>query len=259
MTGFDQCHYQVNGVDTVVLTAGSGDPVVFFHGAGSGAGFDALLPIARERRLIVPWHPGFGPSADDPGVDEIHDYRRHYLDLFDLLGIARTTLIGHSMGGYLAASFAVDHPERVDRLILGSPIGLKVPEHPTVDLFTIPPADLLAQLTERPSIFDGIVPDPPTPEFLADQYRELTSAARLLWERPYDRKLERWLHRITMPTLLLWGEADRMVPVGQCATWSRLLPNAEEKVLPGVGHLLFDESAEAVLLAAGFATAPKSR
>ena len=61
--------------------AGEGDPLVFLHGAGTVTGFDALLPLAERFRLIVPFHPGFGPSADDPTVDDIHDYRRHYLDL----------------------------------------------------------------------------------------------------------------------------------------------------------------------------------
>ena len=90
------------------------------------------------------------------------------------------------------------------------------------------------------------MPMPPTPEFLADRYRESTSAARLMWTRPYDLKLHRWLHRLTMPTLLLWGEADRLIPVEQAPVWAELIPGAEVKTLPGVGHLMFDESREAV-------------
>jgi pimeloyl-ACP methyl ester carboxylesterase len=87
---------------------------------------------------------------------------------------------------------------------------------------------------------------PPTPEFLADRYREATSAARLLWARPYDLKLDRWLHRLRMPTLILWGEADRLIPFQQAPIWAELIPGAELRTLPGVGHLIFDESREAV-------------
>jgi pimeloyl-ACP methyl ester carboxylesterase len=87
---------------------------------------------------------------------------------------------------------------------------------------------------------------PPTPEFLADRYRESTSAARLMWTRPYDLKLHRWLHRLRMPTLILWGDADRLIPVEQAAVWADLIPETEVKTLPGVGHLMFDESREAV-------------
>jgi pimeloyl-ACP methyl ester carboxylesterase len=252
MAAYAEERLDVNGVETVVLTAGEGDPLVVFHGAGTVTGFDSLLPLAERFRLVVPFHPGFGPSADDPSVDAITDLARHYLDLFDRLGIGELSLIGHSMGGWLAATFAIDHAERVRRLVLAAPLGLRVPEHPTADLFVIPNEELLEHLTADPSIFDGKVPDPPTPAFLAAQYREMTSTARLLWERNYDSKLPRWLHRLTMPTLLLWGEADRIIPAAQIDAWSDLVPVAEVRTLPGVGHLLFDESADAVRAAGDF-------
>jgi pimeloyl-ACP methyl ester carboxylesterase len=180
----------------------------------------------------------------------VHDYRRHYLDLLDQLGVDRMVLAGHSMGGYLAATFAVDHLERISRLVLAAPLGLKVPGIPTTDLFSVVPGELPGYLTENQAIFAAEAAGPATPEFLADQYRETTSAARLLWESPYDRKLGKWLHRVSVPTLLLWGEADRMVPAAQSPHWADLLPAAEQRSLPGVGHLLFDETpaaAEAVL------------
>jgi pimeloyl-ACP methyl ester carboxylesterase len=252
MAAFDEQHYEINGVDTVVLSAGSGDPLVFMHGAGTATGFDALLPLAEGRRLIVPIHPGFGASADDPSIDSVHDYRRHYLDVFDVLGLGEFDLAGHSMGGYIASTIAIDSGDRVRSLVLAAPLGLRVPEHPTLDLFTIPGAELPLYLTEDLSIFAGKVPNPPTPEFLAAGYREMTSAARILWERNYDKKHPRWLHRLTMPTLLLWGDADRLIPVEQAAVWAEYIPDAKVKTLPGLGHLLFDESAEAVDAVASF-------
>jgi pimeloyl-ACP methyl ester carboxylesterase len=242
----------INGVATVVLTAGEGEPLVYLHGAGTVTGFDALLPLAERFRLIVPFHPGFGPSADDPTIDDVHDYRRHYLDLFDELGLEELSLIGHSMGGWIAANFAADHPERVRRLVLVAPVGLKVDEHPTQDVFSIPGPELGSYLAADLSVFEGHVPVPPTPEFLADGYREMTSAARVLWARPYDLKLARWLHRLRMPTLILWGEADRMIPSGQAPVWAEHIPGAELRMLPGVGHLVFDESSEAAEAVAGF-------
>jgi pimeloyl-ACP methyl ester carboxylesterase len=246
MASFTEERLTIRGIDTVVLTAGTGEPLVFFHGAGTVTGFDALLPLAERYRLVVPYHPGFGPSADDTTVDEIHDYRRHYLDLLDELGIGEFALVGQSMGGWLAANIAIDHTERVRRLVLAAPLGLKVDDHPTTDIFSIPGEEVLGYLTADMSVFDGHVPMPPTPEFLADRYRETTSAARLLWARPYDLKLHRWLHRLTMPTLILWGDADRLIPHEQAPYWAELIPGADVKLLPGVGHLIFDESREAV-------------
>jgi pimeloyl-ACP methyl ester carboxylesterase len=123
---------------------------------------------------------------------------------------------------------------------------MRVEEHPTVDFFSVPGEELPAYLTADMSIFGPHVPMPPTPEFLADRYRETTSAARLMWARPYDLKLHRWLHRLTMPTLIIWGEADALIPSEQAAVWAELIPGAEVRRLPGVGHLMFDESREAV-------------
>ena len=224
---------------------GGGPPLVFFHGAGTITGFDALLPLAERFRLIVPFHPGYGLSADDTSVDSIHDYVLHYLDLFDLLELDELTLVGHSMGGLLASWFAIEQTRRVQRLVLVAPLGLRVPEHPTTDLFAIPDEEILTYIAADMSVFEGKVPMPPTPEFLAERYRESTSTARMFWNRPYDLKLPRWLHRLTMPTLLLWGELDRLIPVGQAAVWAELIPNAQTKILPGVGHIPFEESKEA--------------
>lgn len=252
MAAFTDQTLDVNGVETVVQTAGEGETLVFFHGAGTVTGFDSLLPLAERFRLVVPHHPGFGRSADDPTVCRIEDLARHYLDLFDVLGIRDLSLVGQSMGGYLAATFAIDASERIRRLVLAAPLGLRVPEHPTTDIFTIRPEQMLEHLSADPSVFEGKVPDPPTPEFLAQSFRETTSAARILWERPYDPRLPRWLHRLTMPTLLLWGDADRIIPVEQIDVWADHVRGAERRLLPGVGHLLFDESADAVTAVADF-------
>jgi pimeloyl-ACP methyl ester carboxylesterase len=255
MAAYSEEHVDVNGIDTAVFSAGDGAPVVFLHGGGTVEGYDSLLPIAERARLIVPHHPGFGASADDPAIDSIHDYVVHYLDLFDLLGLDQLSLVGISLGGYLAALLAIEQRHRIRRLVLAAPSGLHVPEHPATDLFSVPDEEVLGYLTADLSIFAGRVPMPPTPEFLAERYRETTSLARVIWKRNYDTKLARWLHRITMPTLIVWGEEDRVVPVEQARIWAGHVPAAEVRTFPGVGHLIFTESAEAVAAARDFVAA----
>ena len=255
MPEFREEHFDVNGIDTAVLTAGEGHPFVYFHGAGTITGFDALLPLAERFRLIVPYHPGYGASADDPSIDDMHDYIRHYLDLLEELGVDELSLAGHSTGGYMAAMFAIYQAPRIRRLELLSPIGLRVPEHPTIDIFSVPDEEVFSYITADMSVLEGKVPLPPTPEFLADRYRESTSTARIFWARTYDIKLTKWLHRLTMPTLLLWGDADRLIPVEQARVWAEHIPGAEVKILPGVGHLILDESREAVDIVGDFAGA----
>jgi pimeloyl-ACP methyl ester carboxylesterase len=245
MAAFLEQRYDVNGIDTAVFTAGEGEPLVFLHGAGTAAGFETLLPLAERFRLILPHHPGFGASADDPSIDSIHDYALHYLDLFEQLGLQELSLVGHSMGGYLAATLAIEQTQRIRRLVLGAPFGLRVREHPTVDFFSIPDEEVPEYLAADMSVFAHIEM-PPSPEFLAERYRESASFARIAWHRPYDIKLPKWLHRIAAPTLILWGEADRLIPVEQALVWAGLIPGAEIKTLPGVGHLLFNESGAAV-------------
>jgi pimeloyl-ACP methyl ester carboxylesterase len=255
MAEYREEHLDVNGIDTAVFSAGEGAPLVFFHGGGTVEGFDCLLPLAERFKLIVPHHPGWGASADDPSIDSIHDLVRHYLDLFDLLGVEELSLVGLSMGGYLAATFAIEQTPRISSLVLAAPIGLRSKEHPAVDLFSVRDEELLGYLTEDMSIFEGKISLPPTPEFLAERYRESTSFARLFWHRSYDVKLTKWLHRLTMPTLLLWGAADKVVPAAQAAIWAEHIPNAEVKILPGLGHLCFAESRDAVDAIAEFASA----
>lgn len=245
MSAFSERRLELGGVEISLYEAGQGEPLLFLHGAGTATGFDCLLPLAEHFRLIVPHHPGYGASDDDPAIRSVHHYERHYLDLLDRLEIGNLTLVGHSLGGWIAATLAISQGRRISELVLAAPWGLNVPEHPTVDAFSIPDAELAGYLTADPSVFAGKVPDPPTPEFLADRYRELTSTARVLWQHTYDPSLARWLHRIQVPTLLLWGELDRLIPVGQLPVWRALLATADQRILPGVGHLLFDESAEA--------------
>jgi pimeloyl-ACP methyl ester carboxylesterase len=242
----------VAGIDTAVLIAGDGPPLVFLHGAGTMMGFDPLLPLARSFRLIVPQHPGFGASADDPSVASINDYVLHYLDLFDLLELERFSLVGHSLGGHLAARFAIEQNARVTRLVLASPAGLRVAAHPMRDPFTLSDEEALVALSARPGIFADKIPQPMTPEFVTERYREQTSAARIAWSSPFDAKLPRWLHRLTMPTMILWGEDDGLLPAGQAAAWAELIPGATVVALAGVGHLMFDESEQALDAVAEF-------
>ncbi len=235
---------EISGIPSAVGEVGEGAPVVFLHGAGRLGGTAWAETLADEYRVVLPVHPGFGDSGDDPTIDSIHDYVLHYLDLFDELGLERFHLIGHSLGGYLAASFAVEHAARLASLVLVSPAGLLVPEAPTVDMFRIPPQDVLGYLTDRPERYGD--PDaPPDVDQLVERYRESTTVAQLFWERNFDLKLARWLHRVKVPTLLLWGEKDRLVPAAQAPRWLELLPDARLEVVPGAGHLVLGESVDA--------------
>jgi pimeloyl-ACP methyl ester carboxylesterase len=252
MSGFDTIRLRIDGVDTAVLSAGEGEPFVFLHGGGTVEGFDCFLPLAARFRVLAPYHPGFGLSGDDPRITSIDDYVRHYLALFEALEIDRFVLAGHSWGGWLAATIASGNAERVRRLILAAPYGLEEPNHFLANIPAMTPAEILTALTRDPRVFAGRVPEPLDDAFAAAQGRELQSAGRVM-PGPFDPTLAPRLERLTMPTLLLWGDDDQIVPVEHAAVWRPLLPNASSTVFPEIGHLLFHEDPEPVAAMLAFA------
>lgn len=242
----------VNGVGVTMLTAGSGEPLVFFHGAGTWHGFDFALPWASEHRVICPYHPGWGESSDAPEMNTVDDYMLHYLEMFDQLGLDKVDLVGLSMGGRFAATFATRHRDRIRKLVLVAPAGLIVPEHPLADLSKIPPEDVPKYLVDDFSVIAGRLPQGPDPAFQAARVREGLSFFKLIQTGLVGEKLPRWLHRINIPTLIVWGERDRIIPVGQAAVWQKLIPRSQVRRIPGAGHLVLDEKAEAVQAVAEF-------
>lgn len=235
---------EVNGLRTQVLSAGSGEPLVFWHGGGTAGGWEFAAPWTDRFTVFVPLHPGFGGSADDPGITSIQDYLMHYLDLLDVLRIERFQLVGFSLGGWMAASFASQHRERLRRLVLVAPAGLWVKEHPIVDIFRLKPEELPSALADNVAAL-GAPPDPHDVNAIVQGYREMTSLARVGWQRLYDPRLVRYLHRITVPTLFIWGEHDRIVPRAQAETWMRHVRGSQLRTFSPAGHVVLHERPEA--------------
>jgi len=244
MSKFIREELLVDGVKTVVQSAGTGEPLVLFHGAGTVDGFDFAEAWARRFRVIVPYHPGFGESGDDPSFTDIHDYVMHYLELFDILKIDTLSLIGLSMGGYLAARFASEHGHRVKKLVLIAPYGLDVPEYPALDIIATPGEQVVPMLVSNFDALKPRLPEKPDIEFIAARYREATTFARLFWEHPIDPKFPRYLHRVKMPALIVWGDEDKIIPVEHAQAWRKCIPNAEVMIVKGAGHIVHRDKPE---------------
>jgi pimeloyl-ACP methyl ester carboxylesterase len=253
LAGFDRQEIVLGGIRTVVHSAGDGPPLVFLHGAGTFTGFAYARAWSATHRVIIPYHPGFGESADDTRIDAIGDYALHCLDLFDALGLGALSLVGYSFGGWMAAETAVMQPDRIAKLVLVAPSGLVVRDPPAADLMALHPREVPAHLMHRPERLAAFMPQGHDLEFLALRYREQTALARVVWERPSGNpKLERWLHRLRMPTLLVWGEHDRVRPLAHAQRWLAGLPDARLTVLPDAGHLVLEEAPEAATRIAAF-------
>ncbi len=241
---FQQETINVNGVRVALLTAGKGEPLVFFHGAGVWHGFDFALPWAERFRVIIPYHPGWGDSADAPEMTSIDDYVLHYLEMFDQLGLEKANLGGISMGGRMAATFAIHHRRRVRKLALIAPAGLDIPEYPLPDFSKIPPQEIPNYLVHDLNSIARHLPKGPDPAFAAARDREGAGMAKLVQSGLVGPWLPRWLHRVNMPTLLVWGENDRIIPIQHAGHWSKLIPHAKLLRIPDAGHLPLDDRPE---------------
>jgi pimeloyl-ACP methyl ester carboxylesterase len=244
---------EVAGRSTVLMHAGEGTPFVYLH-SSLGEAF-MWLPFyqtwSKQFRVLVPSHPGFGQSGGFDQIDTIEDMAFHYVEMFDALGLEEIILGGVSLGGWIAAEFAVRWPERVKKLWIADAPGLWVDEEPLPDLFRL--------MTNRPKLRELLFHEPtgamagmvireePDEQSLLAGYQSMTALARLVWERPYDPKLAQRLHRIQCPTLLLWGDHDRLIPPAYGEAYKRLIPGAEFKLIKDCGHLpMFEKENEFV-------------
>src|ERR1700743_244730 len=231
MTEVTEEFLELNGGRVHLLRGGAGEPVLFLHAAGGAA---TWLPFHSRLagagfEVIAPEHPGFGKSDDFPEVEAIDDLVFHYLDVLDALGLDRPHVGGGSVGGGCAAELALFVPQRVSTLTLLSAAGLRLPEHPVTDLFLLPPARLPETLFHNPPP-PAPVPAPGAPpdlDAIIAAYREATALARFCWV-PFmaDPKLERRLHRISAPTLVVAPSDDRVIPVEHARRYAERIPNA---------------------------------
>jgi len=250
----------VHGRPTVLMHAGEGTPFVYLHST-LGESF-VWLPFfqtwAKKFRVLVPTHPGFGQSGGFDQIDTIEDMAFHYVELFDALGLDEVILGGVSLGGWIAAEFAVRWPERVKKLWICNAPGLWVDEEPLPDLFTIlhDRDQVRARMFHDPhsAMAQLVIQEKADEQKMLAAYQAMTVLARLVWERPYDPKLAQRLRRVQCPVLLLWAANDRVVPPSYGAAYRKHLPQAEWKLIPECGHLpMFEREAEFVAAVAQFA------
>lgn len=248
---------QVAGLRLHVRDTGPRDAptVLMLHGLGASLhtweDWAGALPGMRVIRFDL---PGFGLTGPDPTGD-YSDSRSVavILALLDQLGVQRTSLVGHSMGGRIAWRFAAVHPERVERLVLVSPDGFsspgfeygKTPQVPAV-------AGVMPYVLPRAMVRMNLVPGYANPAVVTDEllgrYYDLLRAPGVraaILERTRQTVLEEptaILKRVPAPTLLLWGEQDAMIPFANSAEYLQAMPDVRLVGLPGVGHLPQEEA-----------------
>ena len=247
----------VRGTRIQLLRGGSGSPLLYLHGAG---GEVAWLPffdsLAKDFTVYIPAHPGFGRSDGYDKIDTIHDLVFHYVDLMDTLGIEQPFVVGFSLGGWLAAELGVHHPNRIRKLVLIDAVGLKVEDAPTADIFAPSPAEARQLFFHdfESELAKTFVPDVPSPEMLEMVLRAREATARVGWNPYlYDPRLRERLYRITVPTLLIWGDTDRVVSLRHADAYKQGITHSRLSEIEKCGHCPpLEEPAETAQLIASF-------
>jgi pimeloyl-ACP methyl ester carboxylesterase len=231
---------QVCGIELEVVRRGAGRPILLLHGfqtVDPQAGFLELL--GRHREVIAPSAPGFGRSPRPKDFDTVYDLVHLYLELLDTLPGDKVTLVGCSFGGWLAAEVAAACSHRLDKLVLVDPVGIKISSRETPDILDV--FEKSPDEVRRRSWHD---PDRFAPDFNAMSDGALTLYARnrealcvYAWHPyMYNPQLPRWLGRIKVPTLLLWGESDRVVTPDYGRAYARLIRGSRFELIERAGH-----------------------
>lgn len=243
----------VNGLPCRVWEDGAGESVGYLAGLGGATRWTPFLArLAERRRVVVPSLPGFPGALGHDRLDDLLDWIAATLDLLEGAGLEGADLIGASVGGFLAAEVAAVARVAVRRLVLIAPFGLFDAADPVADVFAQRTPDLPALLAVRPAAVAAHFAPPEgadSAEWMVALARASEAAARLLWPLG-DRGLHKRLHRITSPTLVVWGTADRVIPPTYARRFAAGIgPRATVRTVEGAGHLTDLDAPDAVAAA----------
>jgi pimeloyl-ACP methyl ester carboxylesterase len=243
----------VGGVPLEVHIEGSGPPLLYLHAeqyVGQASAY--LAALARNWTVIAPRHPGYGSTPLPADFRSVDDLAYLYLDLLDTLKHDNVVLVGASLGGWIALEMCVRNRTRIARLVLVSSVGVKFSgreERDFADLFYMP------DIAAFPALFADPKKHAPTYATMSSAQleglaRERQMLAHYGW-RPYlhNPGLKRWLHRVDLPTLVLWGDADGFAKPSYGQSLAAALPAAQLTLIPGAGHYPEIEQPDAVIRA----------
>jgi pimeloyl-ACP methyl ester carboxylesterase len=246
----DVSDVKVNGVTIKLHRVGKGAPILFRHGAN---GLPQWLPffdaLADGYEVLVPEHPGFGASDDPKWIRNVPDLAMFYLDVIEELGLAPFHLIGHSLGGWLAAEIAIRDRSRLKSVTIMSAAGIKVKDLPSGDLFIWGPEETVRNVYYNQALVERMLALKPTEAQLDTMLKNRFTATKFGWHpRWLNPDLEKWLHRIKVPSLVVWGRNDKIFPWQYADLWMQRLPDARGLVIcEECGHAPHVEKADAVI------------
>ena len=236
----NEAFIDIRGAKLFLRRDGAGEPVLFLHGVQGLPGWtEALAKLAERFAVIAPDHPGFGHSDTVDWLDDVSDLAFFYLDLLDKMANGRVHVIGHSLGGWIALAMAIRSTAHFQSLTLIDSAGINVPGVKRGDMFIGSPQELGRLLFAGEDAASRWAAQWQASDDLKAMYdKNRAAAAKYTWQpRLYDPKLAKWLHRINVPTHIVWGKADWLIPPAHGEALRDHLGGARFTLLPRVGHL----------------------
>jgi pimeloyl-ACP methyl ester carboxylesterase len=229
----------IGPVDVTLTERGTGAPVLLLHGGGGPqtvSGFADLLAATRPLRVLTPVHPGFGGTPRPAALDSVGGLARAYAALLDELDLTDVTVIGNSIGGWITAELALLGSPRIDRVVLVDAVGIEVPGHPVVDFFALTMDEVAQHSYYTPAAFriDVDALPPAAREAMAGNRATLAVYGGTGMTDPTLRDR---LADVKAPTLVVWGEADRIADPDYGRGFAGAIPGAAFELLAGTGHL----------------------
>ena len=228
----------IGPVEVTIAEYGSGQPFLLLHGGAgpaSVAGFAELFAATHDVRVLVPTHPGFGGTPRPEALDSIPGLAALYNTLLDRLDLADVTVIGNSIGGWITAEIALLRSPRVSGIVLIDAVGIEVPGHPVADFFALTMDQVVARSVHNPEKF-RVDPAtlPPAAQAVAASNRAAISA--YTGASMTDPALAGRLATLEIPTLVLWGDSDKIVDDDYGRAYAAAIPMARFQLLAATGH-----------------------
>ena len=229
----------IRGYDLRLIESGVGAPVVFLDDAlgpyGNGQVVEAL---ARDHAVCVPVHPGFDGSPMPAWLDNVTDLANFYLDVLDERKVRGVHLVGCGLGGWIAADLATRNTSRLASLTLVCAGGLALRGVPQCDIFLGGDDDVMRKVIHDPAVAQNVITRTITPETEDIRLQNQQVAAALMWQpRLHDPDLGKWLHRINVPALVVWGADDPLYPRPYADAWRDHISDARLEIIANCGHL----------------------
>ena len=240
MSQFDEQTITVRGRKLKLFRGGAGAPLLFLHDEFCPAWLPIHDMLAAQFDVLLPIHPGFAGSEESfDEFEEMEDLVFHYVDLCATLGIDRPVLVGASFGGWIAAEWAMRYSGMLSRLVLIDALGLRVDDAPAADILSLDGPSLRQALFVDPNsaLAMATLPDAPKSDDMVTTILARRALARFGWQFPDNPRLRRYLDRVQLPTMIVWGERDGFVSPAHGQAYRNGVAHSELKIVSNVAHL----------------------